>query len=114
APTRHQTRNSLGFDYLKTGKLEAARGEFLKVIETAPNDPDAYRGLAEVHTALHQPGTAISYYRRTLESAPDSAGVLNNLAWLLATCPEAQLRDGVQAVQYAERACKVTDHKAAF
>ena len=33
---------------------------------------------------------------------------LNNLAWLLATCPDAHLRDGVQAVQYAERACELT------
>ena len=114
APTRHETRDSLAFDYLKSGNLEAARAQFLKVIETAPGDADAYRGLAEIHAGLHQPGTAISYYRRALESAPDSAGALNNVAWLLATCPEAQFRDGAQAVQYAERACKLTDYKAAF
>jgi hypothetical protein len=36
--------------------------------------------------------------------------VLNNLAWLLATCPDAHLRDGVQAVKYAERACELTHH----
>lgn len=114
APNRHQARDSLAFNYLKQGNLDAARAEFLKVIELAPADSDAYRGLAEVHATLHQTGTAISYYRKALESAPDSVGVLNNLAWLLATCSETQFRDATHAVQYAEHACEVTGHKASF
>ena len=32
----------------------------------------------------------------------------NNYAWLLATCSDGTLRDGVQAVQHAERACQLT------
>jgi hypothetical protein len=36
--------------------------------------------------------------------------VLNKLAWLLATCPDARLRDGVRAVRYAERACEQTHY----
>jgi tetratricopeptide (TPR) repeat protein len=36
--------------------------------------------------------------------------VLNNLAWLLATSPDAHIRDGVQAVKYAEHACELTHH----
>jgi hypothetical protein len=36
--------------------------------------------------------------------------VLNNLAWLLATGPDAHLRDGVQAVKYARRACELTHY----
>jgi hypothetical protein len=36
--------------------------------------------------------------------------VLNYLAWLLATSPDAQIRDGVQAVQYAGRACELTHY----
>jgi len=43
-----------------------------------------------------------------LQIKPDSPEVLNNLAWLLATCPDAHIRDGVQAVKYAERACELT------
>ena len=36
--------------------------------------------------------------------------MLNNLAWLLATCPDARIRDGVQAVKHAERACALTHY----
>jgi hypothetical protein len=36
--------------------------------------------------------------------APDDPQALDALAWLLATCPQAQLRDGPAAVRLAERA----------
>jgi hypothetical protein len=36
--------------------------------------------------------------------------VLNNLAWLLATSPDAHIRDGVQAVKYAKHACELTHY----
>ena len=32
----------------------------------------------------------------------------NNLAWLLATCPDARYRDGTRAVVLANRACVLT------
>ena len=34
--------------------------------------------------------------------------MLNNLAWLLATQPSAELRDGLRAATLAERACQLT------
>jgi hypothetical protein len=37
--------------------------------------------------------------------------VLNNLAWLLATCPDGQHRDGKRAVELASKACELTDWK---
>jgi tetratricopeptide (TPR) repeat protein len=51
---------------------------------------------------------AAGTYRRALQTHPDSAELNNNLAWLLASCPDASVRDGAQAVKYAERACVLT------
>ena len=39
---------------------------------------------------------------------PQSPEILNNLAWILATCPEASVRDGAGAVRLGERACELT------
>src|SRR5207247_2164022 len=36
---------------------------------------------------------------------------LNNLAWLLATCTVAEVRDGQSAVAYAQKAVSVTNRK---
>ncbi len=36
---------------------------------------------------------------------------LNNLAWALAACPNAQLRNGAEAVELATRACELTGYQ---
>jgi hypothetical protein len=56
---------------------------------------------------------AIDCFRVALQTHPHSPALLNNLAWLLATCPEAALRNGPEAVQFAEKACQLTDQPAA-
>ena len=39
--------------------------------------------------------------------APDSHQCMNVLAWIYATHPKAQLRNGPEAVRLAEEACKI-------
>ena len=45
------------------------------------------------------------------EYSPDD-GVLNNLAWVLATSTGDDLRDGKRAIELATLACEVTDYEA--
>ena len=40
-------------------------------------------------------------------------GTLNNLAWLLATCPDDNVRNGRRAVTLAEKAVELTERKNA-
>jgi Flp pilus assembly protein TadD len=65
------------------------------------------------NTLLHQGKVeqAIANYQAAIKLKPNNVAFLNNLAWLLATCPEARLRDGQEAVELAERACQLTDYK---
>lgn len=48
-------------------------------------------------------------FREALRRDPDSTVVLNNLAFLLATAPDATQRNGAEAVNYAEKACTQTE-----
>jgi tetratricopeptide (TPR) repeat protein len=43
-----------------------------------------------------------------LHIVPDSTDAMNNLAWILATCPDAKVRNGARAAQWGERACGLT------
>src|SRR5262249_22461596 len=47
----------------------------------------------------------------TLRVTRDNPIALNNVAWRLATRPETSLRNGAEAVKYAERANQLTDWK---
>ncbi len=93
-------------------KLEAARAltnlyETLKVQPTA----ETHVQLAGMLTAQKDYQNAVEHYRAALRLKPDAPDILNNLAWLLATCPDDQVRNGAEAVQYAERACELTQNK---
>lgn len=43
----------------------------------------------------------------------EHAGVLNNLAWVLATSPKEDVRDGKRAIKLATKACELTEFKEA-
>jgi tetratricopeptide (TPR) repeat protein len=48
--------------------------------------------------------------RRVLgEEHQDTAGSLNNLAWFWATCPDEQYLNGSKAIEYATKACELTN-----
>jgi Flp pilus assembly protein TadD len=56
----------------------------------------------------HDAAEAISQYRAALALQPERVEALNNLAWILATDPHPEIRDGLEAVKLASRACALT------
>lgn len=76
-------------------------------------DVDTYMELGALDHKIGNPGQAVAQLRQALrlKASPDRAKVLNNLAWILATCPDALVRNGADAVRYAEEACSLTKYK---
>ena len=54
---------------------------------------------------------AMGYLQKVMEIAPGHPEDDNDLAWLLATSSDADIRDGRRAVGLAEHACQLTDFK---
>jgi tetratricopeptide (TPR) repeat protein len=63
-------------------------------------------GLALAHQGKTR--DAMSQYAKALLLTPDFAEALNALAWIAATDPRAELRNGPQAIELAGRACELT------
>jgi tetratricopeptide (TPR) repeat protein len=53
----------------------------------------------------------IKRFREAVAQDPDSSVALNNLACVLATAPDAGLRNGREAVSLAEKACALTHYR---
>lgn len=54
---------------------------------------------------------AIQHFTWSLNIKPNLPSVLNNLAWIRATHPNAKLRNGTHAVELAERCCKLSNYQ---
>ena len=59
------------------------------------------------------PGRRFRRYQILLRSQPEAPNFLNNLAWILATDPQPELRNGNRAVALAAGACSLTHEEEA-
>jgi len=79
----------------------------------SPDDPEVHFQLALALGKLGRYDQAAERYRQALALDAGHVGAMNNLAWLLATCPQAKVRNGPEAVALAERACRESDYRSA-
>ena len=98
----------LGTVSVRKGKQEEAIKLFETALKLDPTYGPAHNGIA---SALHRQGRlaeAIAEYERAIHLRPESAGILSNLAWMLATCSDPSLRDGQRALALAQRADRLS------
>jgi protein O-mannosyl-transferase len=113
-PTNAAVRLQLAGVLVTQGKTDQAVAEYSELLRAKPTDPTAHYRLAQALMAQQDTAKAMAHYRAALEAHPNLADALNNLAWILATHPNPQLRDGREALALAERACRLTSHKQAL
>jgi Flp pilus assembly protein TadD len=102
-------------NHLKVGQLlmqqqqwAEAADSLLTALALKPNDAATHEDLAAVLPHLGRYEETRQHWEAARQLAPADPGVLNNLAWLLATCPDPNLWDGPRAVSLAQRACELT------
>src|SRR4029077_1509858 len=103
-PDYFLARYGLGHALLEKGDLDSAIQVCRSALFLRPLDADCHTTLAIALEENGNPAEAIQHYNRALELAPKSIPTLTNLAWLLATSPDASLRNGPKAVELAKQA----------
>lgn len=93
--------------YARQGNAAAAEADLKTAIAADPQHAGARYRLGLVFAQLGRPAEAAGAYRETLRLRPDWPDAANNLAWLLATCPDESLRNGPEAVRWADAACRL-------
>lgn len=110
-PDNADAHNNLAYLLIRERRLDEAVPEFRAALRLKPDLWQAEYGLADV---LDQQGSvieAIDHFRKVLHARPDLPEALARLAWILATNPDSELRNGAEAVSLAERACTLTGYK---
>lgn len=104
APDHFLARYSLGHALLEKGELDGAIEVCRSALLLRASDADCHTTLAIALEEKGNPAEAIQHYQKALELAPESISTLTNLAWMLATSPDASVRNGSKAVELAKQA----------
>jgi len=90
--------------YISSGQHEEAIQQFRHAVDlVSVLPPDIHLDFASTLVQTGDAEAAIKEYHLLLSATPDSKEALNNLAWILATHPQAQLRDPPKAIALASR-----------
>ena len=101
----------LGMLYLAAKQPRQAIKRFSRSIELDDKNFASWRGRSDAEISIGDHKAARVDLEKALELEPDDSGVLNNLAWLLATSPDEAIRDGKRAIELAKKACEETTWK---
>jgi tetratricopeptide (TPR) repeat protein len=108
-PEFADAQDSLGVALGQKGRLDEAITHFQRAQELNPRNARADFNLAYALYSQGRISEALAYWRRGLRTEPDTLPVLNQVAWLLATCPKASDRNGAEAVELAARAVQLSN-----
>jgi protein O-mannosyl-transferase len=105
-PHDAEIRKSYASALAEQGRRDEAMAQFREALRLH-SDSDSRIQLATLLVQAGKPGEAVAEYRQVLAVKPYQPDVLNNLAWLLATCSDETVRNGAEALRLAEHACRL-------
>ncbi len=104
-PNRRTAHLQLGLALLKLGEYADAQAALQRVISDRAEPVEAIWRLAQALQCQGSFAEAAREYRRALRNKQTAPTVAADLAWLLATHDDPQIRQPSEALQWARRAC---------
>ncbi|MBN1344663.1 MAG: glycosyltransferase family 39 protein [Phycisphaerae bacterium] len=98
----------LGRMLARRGRQSEAARQYKRVLEIYPIHAESLRGLVGISISLGEHGQGVAALRTALQRHPDDVDLLNDLAWILATCRAETVRDGAESLRLAERAIRLS------
>lgn len=110
-PDYASTHNNLGAVFLHLEDAEKALFHFKRAIEIEPDFPEPHGNLGNLLAHRGRTRGAVHHYRRALSLWPDWAAIGLRLAWIYATQPEAEFRNGPEALKLALQGCHASGYE---
>lgn len=97
-------RSGPGKDLFETYLAEAV---LLNHLDVDPSNSDLYTLVGDHYYSRSNYEQAIVAYENVLRIDPENVHALNNLSWLLSTCPQESFRNLNKALEYATKALEL-------
>lgn len=108
-PDSAELNNSLGVVLIWARRPQEATARFRRAAELKPGFAEALSNLGDTLYYIEgRPAEALAAWNALIEAAPNHIPALAQAARLLATAPEAELRNAARAVELAERASRLS------
>jgi tetratricopeptide (TPR) repeat protein len=111
APGNSALHRNRGLIYYFQGKYEQAITDQTTAIRLDPADAIAHNNRGAALLKCGSWPAAVEDLRTAIRLDPKLPNSFRHLAWLQATCPQQEYRDGLEAVSNATRALELTDWK---
>jgi Flp pilus assembly protein TadD len=108
SPYDAEIHHLLGVALARKGESMEAFHQLTYYVVLRPDRTEARSELHRALLALINSSDAAKLLHQAASSIPDSTVALDELAWVFATHPSEELRDGHEAVRLAEHACALT------
>jgi tetratricopeptide (TPR) repeat protein len=102
---------NLGNILFQQGRIDDAMAQWEKALGTQPHDAAFHALLGDAFLRAGSQKVAIAEYERAAQISAQDSLSRNNLAWLLATSPDASIRDGNRAIELAKEAVRLSRGK---
>jgi tetratricopeptide (TPR) repeat protein len=100
--------NNLGTMLLQLGRPQPALASFREAARIDPRLGEAHLNVGLISRAIGDLPEAIARFRRAVDLNPEWVTALSSLASVLAAAPDAAVRRPNEAVEFAERAARLT------
>jgi tetratricopeptide (TPR) repeat protein len=112
-PENETAHSELGDTLLEKGLAHEAAEQFRQAVRINPSLALEHANAGRRYLQQGLPRMAVPHLEAALAHEPVPLDILNDLAWVLSTCPDPSLRDGPKAVKLASQAEQVADGKSA-
>ena len=107
-PKHSRAYYSRGNAWDKKGEYDKAIQDYNEAIRLNPKYADAYYSRGIAWKANGEYDKAIKDFNEAIRLNPKDMIAYNNLAFLMASCPEAKCRNGAMALKHAKKACELS------
>src|SRR5208337_614473 len=107
-PQHGEAQSNLGIALLQKGRLDEAIVHLQQAVEINPKQAQNHLNLGNGFYLQGKTREALEHWHEGLRLDPNHVPLLSQTAWVLATRPEASIRNRPEAVKLAQRAVEVS------
>jgi len=102
-PDFAEAHANLAFLLIRMRRFADARSSLDRALQLGLDSAEVHFAAGVVALEHDEPAEAVRHYRSALAKRPEWPDPANNLAWLLATDPDPDIREPLAAIEFAER-----------